>query len=371
MQASDSTIRIGIPASLSGAVRQAARVAAVSAALAMALSTHAACVDAQSTSSSPSEAEVLATVGDSLVTTADLRTRIGTRLDALETQYLRERSQVIEAALEDMVRERLFRAAALRQGITVEELIATEAAAAGGEPGELEISAWYQANQARVGGRSLDQVRPQIAELLRREKRRAVENQLAERLKREIPTRVTFEPYRFSFENSGAPSLGEPEAPVAVVVFSDFQCPFCQRFAPTLKRLADEFGPDIHVVFRQFPIVSIHPNAFKAAEGSLCGHEQGKFWELHDLMFSEPQNLTVSEIKAKAGRLGLQQQRFNSCLDSGRYVELVQGDLQEGERAGVQGTPAVFVNGVHLPGGAVPYATVAAAVRRELDRARQ
>jgi predicted DsbA family dithiol-disulfide isomerase len=315
--------------------------------------------------------ETLAVVGGSPLTLADLRPRVGAQLDQLESQYLLQRSTLIERALEETLRERLIQAEAQRQGKTIDELIAAEAGPGGFEPNEIEIAAWYADNSARVGGRSLDEVRPQIAELLRAERRAEAEHKLNERITREQQVAIHFEPYRMAMDNRGSPYLGREGAPVTIVEFSDFQCPFCARFAPTLKRLADNFGSDVHVVYRQYPILSIHPQAFKASEASLCAHEQGKFWEMHDLMFAEQNSLTVAELKAMAGRLGLNQRRFDSCLDSGKYVEQVQRDMQEGERLGIRGTPAVFVNGVAIPGGAVPYETVAAAVERELNRVRR
>jgi protein-disulfide isomerase len=182
---------------------------------------------------------------------------------------------------------------------------------------------------------------------------------------------VNFKPYRLAFTNEGAPALGKKGAPVEVVEFSDFQCPFCQRFAPTLKRVEQEFGDKVYIVYRQYPIPSLHANAIKAAEASLCAHEQGKFWELHDLMFAEQDRLDVTNLKEKARRLGMNQSRFNSCLDSGRYVEQVQKDQQEGARTGMTGTPAVFVNGIEIPGGAVSYEVVREAIQKELTRSQR
>lgn len=158
-------------------------------------------------------------------------------------------------------------------------------------------------------------------------------------------------------------------AAVTLVEFSDFECPFCRRFASVLKQIETDFRSKVQIVFRQNPIPSIHPFAFKAAEASLCAHEQGKFWQLHDLMFSENDRLAVGELKEKAGRVGLDQKKFDACLDSGRYREQVEKDMAEGARIGVTGTPALYINGVMLEGGAVPYKTVADAIQKEMDHA--
>jgi protein-disulfide isomerase len=311
----------------------------------------------------------LATVGGEQITVADLGAEVQNQLTLLESQYLRNRSQVIQAALDEVVRDRMFQQAAARENKTVEEMIAAEAG--GYDITDLEISNWYNENRARVGPRTLDEVRSDIADFLRNERRAQAARRVEQRVRSEAGVNVAFQPYRLQFNNTGAPSLGRPGAPVEVVEFSDFQCPFCQRFAPTLKQLEQNFGDQVHIVYRQFPIASIHPHAVKAAEGSLCAHEQGKFWEMHDLMFVEQNRLAVSDVKNMARRIGLDQRRFDTCLDSGKYAEQVQRDLDEGQRAGVTGTPAVFVNGTPVRGGAVPYETVAEIVQRELDRASQ
>ena len=313
--------------------------------------------------------EVLATVGNDQITLADIHTRVGNQLDQMEMQYLRARSNTIESALETVLRERVLLAEARSRGMGVDELVAAEA---GGtlEPSELEVEIWYQENRGRLGGRSLDEIRSQIADHLRDERLREATSELEARLFEERGVVIHFEPARVVLNNEGAPFLGPQDAPVTVVEFSDFECPYCAQLVPTLKRLTETFGDDVRVVYRQFPIPSLHPGAFKAAEASLCAHEQGRFWEMHDLMFAEISRLSVADLKEKARRLGLDGRRFDGCLDSGRYVEQVQNDMQEGSRVGVNGTPALFVNGVRLEGGAVAFETLAAAIRKELARAR-
>ena len=311
--------------------------------------------------------DVLATIGDEQITMADVRERVGGELDKMESAFQRQRITLIDGTLQQILRERVLMAEATRQGKTLDQMVLDEA---GGslEPNDVEIAAWYQDNQARVGGRALDQVRPQIADLLRNQHRQQAMEKLEQRLNDERGVKVMLEPFRMTFDNTGAPTAGNPEAAVTVVEFSDFQCPFCARFVSTLKQVEANYGDRVNIVYRQFPITSIHPNAFKAAEASLCAHEQGKFWDIHDMMFQEQSGLSVRELKLMAGRLGLDQAKFDACLDSGRYTEQVQNDLAEGEKAGITGTPAVFVNGIALGGGAVPYETVAAAIDRELAR---
>ena len=122
----------------------------------------------------------------------------------------------------------------------------------------------------------------------------------------------------------------------------------------------------VRIVFRQFPLTSIHPQAQKAAEASLCAADQDKFWEMHDAMFQDQSNLQIDKLKEKAASLGLDTEVFNGCIDSSKYTEKVAEDLQEGSRAGVTGTPAVFINGRFLS-GAQPFETLAKIIEEELD----
>jgi protein-disulfide isomerase len=314
--------------------------------------------------------KVLAKIGDEPITIEQIREVVGPALDKLETQYQLQRSQTIVSGLEQILEDRVLGEEAKKQGKTLDELVMAEA---GGtfEPTDVEISTWYQENQGKVRGRPLDQVRVQIADYLRKKKREEAQARLGLRLNRERKVAMLFEPYRMSFNNAGAPTLGKSGARVQVVEFSDFQCPFCRQFAPNLRLIEKQFGDQVEVIYRQYPIPSLHPFAIKAAEASLCAQEQGKFWELHDMMFAEQDRIAVSDLKSKARRLGMNGGKFDSCLDTGKYTEQVQRDMAEGVKSGVNGTPAIFVNGIEVPGGAVPLETITNAIQKEIDRSAQ
>jgi protein-disulfide isomerase len=310
---------------------------------------------------------VLATIGGQPVTLADAEARAGSDLQKLELQYQRARHQNIQNALMQILRDRVLAAEAARVGKTVEQLAADEV---GGRIAvtDTDVAAWYAQNQQRLGGRSLDELKPQIAEFLRQQRTQEGMQRLQERVFRERQVSVLLQPFRYSLNNEGAPAKGPATAAVTLVEFSDFQCPFCARWVPTLNQLQQEFGDQLRIVYRQLPITSIHPAAFKAAEASLCAHDQGRFWELHDALFADPQRLNVTDLKARARELGLDGTRFDTCLDTGRATERVQNDLREAERIGINGTPALFINGIFLEGGALPFEVVAAAIREELER---
>ena len=143
---------------------------------------------------------------------------------------------------------------------------------------------------------------------------------------------------------AGVPSRGPETARLTIVEFSDFQCPFCRSGADTLTGIAKAFPNDVRLVFKQFPLES-HSQAALAAEASLAAHAQGKFWEMHDRIFSNPRSLTESNLITWAKELGMDAAQFTSDLTSHKYQSTVQNEVREGLDAGVQGTPTVFLNG--------------------------
>lgn len=165
------------------------------------------------------------------------------------------------------------------------------------------------------------------------------------------------------------PVKGLEDAPVTIVEFSDFECPFCARFVKeTLPKIEENYikTGKVKFVFRDFPL-PFHPNAQKAHEAAECAREQGKFWEYHDILFKNTQALSVSDLKNYANELGLDTIKFNECLDSGRKTEEVEKDLQDGQNYGVQGTPTFFINGIQIV-GAQPYSVFEQIIEQELNK---
>lgn len=171
------------------------------------------------------------------------------------------------------------------------------------------------------------------------------------------------------------PFKGEKNAKITLVEFSDYQCPFCSRhFRDTIPQLEREYisGGKVKYVFRNFPIESIHPQAFKAAEAANCAGEQRKYWEMHDRLFANQNLLGVKDLPNHAKTLGLDLTNFQQCLDSGKHASKIRSDLADGQKAGVQGTPTFFlgltepndvnVKAARIIRGAQPYAAFKAAI---------
>ena len=156
---------------------------------------------------------------------------------------------------------------------------------------------------------------------------------------------------------------GDEDAPVLIVEFSDFQCPYCGKFyrdtLPLLKENYIDTGK-VKIIHRDFPL-GFHQNAQKAGEASECADDQGKFWEMHDKLYENYQELAVDNLKQYAVDLGLNAEEFNDCLDTGKYADEVKKDFVDGAAAGVSGTPSFFVNGQLLV-GAQPYAAFQQAI---------
>ena len=168
--------------------------------------------------------------------------------------------------------------------------------------------------------------------------------------------KVSFDPARLR---------GSSQASVVIIEFSDFQCPFCRKVQLTLRNLLTKYAGRVSLAYRDFPLREIHPEAERGAESSRCAGEQGKFWEYHDLLFASPEKLNKDGLVDLARSLNLNEEQFNSCVASGKYRTGIDQDLQDGMRAGVQGTPSIFINGILL-GGAQSEATYDRIIQAEL-----
>lgn len=156
---------------------------------------------------------------------------------------------------------------------------------------------------------------------------------------------------RMDVATEGRPFRGSSDAPVVIVEFTDYQCPFCRRYArETLPRLLERYGDPIRYVVRHFPIPSLNPNALPAAEAAECAHAQGRFWEYHDALFRAGGDLTSDRLKTLADSAGLERGRFERCVDQRATRDVVGGDILDAWELGVAGTPTFFINGRRVRG---------------------
>ena len=315
--------------------------------------------------------DVAARVGDRAITVGELDQRWRATAPAEQAQALQQMYEGRRQALDSIVADMLIERAAKASGMDQEKYAEAEVARRLTPVTDEQVSAFYKENQAQMQGRDLAAMSPAIRRYLEDQERAAAYRALVAELKKAGP-RVDYVLDAPRYDVTVAaddPALGSASAPVTLVEFSDFQCPFCQRVMPTLKRLRETYGDRVRIVWKDFPLTSIHPQAFKAAEAGQCAREQGKFWEYHDRLFTNQQALQPEFLKKYAADTGLDAAKFDACLDTAKYAERVQQQMGVGTSLGVSSTPTVFVNG-RLLSGAQPYETFAAVIDEELARAR-
>ena len=310
--------------------------------------------------------EVVATIGGEPVGESMLEERAQAQLFQVRTQEY----QVKLKALDSLIAEQLLKREAQARGIPFDELIRQEVDGKAGPPAPDELQAAYDREKAsRFKDAPEDEAKQQLARELGERSREQRRLAFLKQLKEAAKVRILLEPPRLSVDLSHAPTRGGKDAPVTIVEFSDFQCPYCIRVEPTLERLRAAYGDKLRIAFRDFPL-PFHALAPKAAEAARCAGEQGKFWEMHDRLFAADGQLEVVQLKGYAAELGLDADAFAACLDQGRQAAEWRADALAGQRYGVGATPAFFING-RIVIGAQPYESFAAVIDDELERAAQ
>ena len=266
----------------------------------------------------------------------------------------------------------LIEQAAAAKKVTVDKLLSEEIAKRRKPVTPGDVETFYTQNKSQMQGQPLEKVSALITQFLEDQQETTARNAYVAELKKAGPAiRVALDPPRTSVDIAASdPVRGATAAPVTLVEFSDFQCPFCARVTPTLAKLREAYGDRIRIVWKDFPLEDIHPQAAKASEAAHCAADQGKYWELHDRLFANQAALQPDALKQHATAVGIEPKAFNTCLDTGRYAERVQQGIKEGRARGVNSTPTIFINGRMLT-GAQPYEVFAAVIDDELARSKK
>jgi protein-disulfide isomerase len=210
---------------------------------------------------------------------------------------------------------------------------------------DSEITQFFEANKDSARGRTFEQLREPIRQYLTEQKKQQARAKLTGELSDRAGVRVTLEPPREVVAVADTdPVRGVATAPVTIIEYSDFQCPFCARVNPTLDRIRQAYGNKVRIVFKDFPLPN-HAEAPKAAEAAHCAGDQGKFWEMHDRIFANQQSMQLAALKQHAASLGLDASSFDQCLDSGKHASRVADSQKAGEALGVSSTPTLYING--------------------------
>ncbi|HYL79806.1 MAG TPA: thioredoxin domain-containing protein [Candidatus Acidoferrum sp.] len=309
----------------------------------------------------------LAEVDGVPITAEEVEKALAPEFAKLQEQMYEMRRQQLEALIQD----RLLAKESAKRGVTVSALLDAEVTSKVGLVTEQEIESFYQANRARIPGAEAT-VRDQIRAYLQNQKLAARRAAFLESLRTQASVVVRLQPppvSRLQVPVEGAPFRGAPTAQVTIVEFQDFHCPFCQRVQPTLNELLTRYPGKLKLVYRDFPIDSLHPGARKAHEAARCANDQGKFWAYHDRVFANPPNSSPEQLKGYAEAVGLDLPAFEECLRSEKYRAAVQQDEEAGIHLGVNSTPTFFING-RLFSGAQPLENFVRVIEDELSRTR-
>lgn len=306
--------------------------------------------------------QVLATIDGRTFTEADIAAQVEPQMIRIRNQIYAAKKQALDAVIADYLLEQ----EAKKRGISREQLLQQEVHDKVTPVTDAEIEHVYNNNKARLGNKPLAEVKPQIAQQLQSAKLQQHQQAFVRELRKQAGVKVRLKPPAVNINLEGAPVRGSVNAPVTIVEFSDFQCPYCARVQAELAKVTEVYKDQVKIVFKDYPLTNIHPHAQKAAEAARCAGEQGKYWEYHDILFANHSTFTPDDFKHYATTLQLDATQFATCLDSGKYASAVNQDLAEGTRVGVSGTPAFFVNGRFLS-GAQPFSAFQQAIEEALE----
>jgi len=260
------------------------------------------------------------------------------------------RYDLLRSTLERLAIAKLIEKEAAARGITPEELQLTEVDQKVQPPTEREVEKTYEANKHRSGGKSYQELRDSIFRTILRERVVVREDRFVNELKRKYGFSVSLPAPRVELELTDAnPSRGDVSAPITLVEFGDYQCPFCRRAHPTVERVLDEYGDQIRYVFMDYPLSS-HDRAMPAAEAAYCAGEQEKYWEYVEHLMVMAGDLNDNDLRERAEQLDLDVSEFMSCFTSGRHTDRIAATLKMGDDSGVDRTPTFFINGRILTG---------------------
>jgi protein-disulfide isomerase len=282
--------------------------------------------------SRPSPAKPLAEVNGQAITEEEIDKAIASQLGKLQEQIYNLRRQRVES----LIRDQLLAQEAKRRGLSVQKLLDSEEASKIGLVTEEEIEQFFQANKARFKDGDEVEIRDQIRARLQGQKVTAQREAFVQSLRAKAKVTVHLQPpavVRVDVPIDGAALKGARDAPVTIVEFSDFHCPFCKRVIPTLKDIEVKYPGKVRLAFRDLPLDQLHPGARKAHEAARCARDQGKFWEYHDTLFANEPDSSPQRLKTYAKQVGLDLAKFDACVAAGTHAAAVQKGRGRGDTA--------------------------------------
>jgi protein-disulfide isomerase len=343
----------GTPREVALEDRRMLRSAAVS--LAVLALTLAACSEPKqagdAASASPDDSVVAGRIAGEKVTVGEIDAWIK---DQLFNQTTRGRNalkvyEVRNRALEQMASERALEQEATKAGKDRETLLKDEVEKRASVSDE-EVQKYYDENKERFRNMPFEKVSPAVKRQLATQRQSTASQEYIGGLRQALGYENALEPPHFEIAAGTSPAQGPADAPITLIEFSDYDCPFCKAARPVLKQVQERYPTQLRIVYKNFPLES-HAKAKPAAEAAMCAAEQGKFWEYDQKLFEKAPQIEAEQLAPIAEEAGLDKAKFEECLNSHRSAAAVQADLDAGKKAGVTGTPAFFVNGVPIEAG--------------------
>jgi protein-disulfide isomerase len=250
-------------------------------------------------------------------------------------------------AAEQFVDEYLLEREAKKEGLTVDQLVEKHInSAAGKEPSDEALRVYYEGVDTQE---PFEKVKPQIIQAIKERRIAKARAEYLKELRSQAKISIRVGPPRADVDLANTPVRGPQDAPITLVEFADYECPYCQQIQPVLDRLEQEYKGKIRFAYKDIPL-PMHANAEKSAEASHCAGVQGKYWQYHDMLFQTKQ-LELPQLKEHARTLKLDAAAFDKCLDNGDQAARIKPNITEGQNLGIQGTPSFFINGRSIGGG--------------------
>jgi len=308
----------------------------------------------------PPPRQAIAQIGDQAIYDDDLFPSIGVQL----WQFKNQEYDLKVKAIENLLNQRALENEAKNRGLSEDELLVQAVDSKLSPPSASEVEAYYLAQKSTLN-RPFADVKSQLESALTQARLQEARQDYIDQLRRKSGVAILLNRPKMEIMADLSRIKGSPDAPITIVEFADFQCPYCQSVQPTLKAVMDKYQGKVRLGFRDYPLRQMHPQAQQAAEASRCAGAQGKFWEYHDLLYANQGKLNLESLKEQARAAALDMPGFEACLASGKFRPLIDSDLQSGSIAGVSGTPAFYINGVALI-GAQPLAAFERVIENEL-----
>jgi len=304
-----------------------------------------------------------ATVGGTVITLQALDSAAANQLAKFRQQEYDVRAEVLTG----MIQEQLITNEAAAQKVTTNDLVETEIIAKAAKPTPEDISQYYDKMKARMGGKTLDEVKGDIEKVLTGQKVAERKNQYLTELSAKYEVKMLLDPPRAAITlRPTAPVTGLADAPITIVEWSDYQCPFCKRAFPTVEQVLNEYKDKVRYIHLDYPL-PFHQQAMPAALAVHCAGDQGKFWEYNNNLYSAAGDLSPADLTKRAADLGLESAAFEACTASKKHEGLIKTNFEDGAAMGVTGTPAFFINGRMLV-GAQPIEQFRTIINDELSR---